>query len=136
MIKIIHILEPVSVGGWKKIRLRRITRSSTCVCLRLRNLFSFCFALRALNAHTRASLSRFTLAAAVSPCSIAVLSRSRGKARLPDCELRARRPAYLLPIVPMSVCINLGPDRSCRLAAYAGYVVLRARLPAHQCALA
>jgi hypothetical protein len=28
----------------------------------------------------------------------------------------------------MSVCTNLGLDRSSRLAAYAGYVVLRARL--------
>jgi hypothetical protein len=29
-----NILEPVSVGGWEQIRLRQITRSSTCVCLR------------------------------------------------------------------------------------------------------
>jgi hypothetical protein len=36
----------------------------------------------------------------------------------------------------MSVCTNLGLNRSGRLAAYAGYVVLRARLRAHQCALA
>jgi hypothetical protein len=36
----------------------------------------------------------------------------------------------------MSVCTNLGLDRSCSLAAYAGYVVLRARLRAHICALA
>jgi hypothetical protein len=36
----------------------------------------------------------------------------------------------------MSVCTNLGLDRSSRLAAYAGYVVLRARLRAHKCALA
>jgi hypothetical protein len=40
-----------------------------------------------------------------------------------------RRPLLLLPIVPMSVCTNLGLDRSSRLAAYADYV-------AHQCALA
>jgi hypothetical protein len=39
----------------------------------------------------------------------------------------------------MSVCSNLWFDRSSRLAAYAGYVVLLARLRAqraHQCALA
>jgi hypothetical protein len=38
----------------------------------------------------------------------------------------------------MSVCSNLRFDRSSRLAAYAGYVVLRARLRAqhaHQCKL-
>jgi hypothetical protein len=35
----------------------------------------------------------------------------------------------------MSVSTNLGLDRSSRLAAYAGYVVLRARLRPHQCAL-
>jgi hypothetical protein len=36
----------------------------------------------------------------------------------------------------MSVCTNLGPDPLSRLAAYSGYVVLRARLRAHKCALA
>jgi hypothetical protein len=41
---------------------------------------------------------------------------------------RDRRLPQLVPIFPMSVCTNLGLDRSSRLAAYAGYVVLRARL--------
>jgi hypothetical protein len=36
----------------------------------------------------------------------------------------------------MSVCTNLVLDRSSHLAAYAGYVVLRAHLRAHKCALA
>jgi hypothetical protein len=39
----------------------------------------------------------------------------------------------------MSVCTNMGLDLSSRLAAYAGYVVRRARLRArraHKCALA
>jgi hypothetical protein len=35
----IYILEPVSVGGWTQIGLRRITRSNICVCLRLREFF-------------------------------------------------------------------------------------------------
>jgi hypothetical protein len=57
-----NILEPVSVGGWKKIRLRRITHSSTCVCLRLRKLFlRFCFAPRCA-------------CPTLAPCSIPVLS--------------------------------------------------------------
>jgi hypothetical protein len=46
---------------------------------------------------------------------------------------------YLHRIVSMSVCTTLGLDLSSRLAAYAGYVVLRARLRAqraHKCALA
>jgi hypothetical protein len=43
---------------------------------------------------------------------------------------RDRRPPYLLSIVPMSVCTNLGPYRPSRLAAYAGCVMLRPRLRA------
>jgi hypothetical protein len=58
----IYILEPVSVGGWNTIWLGRITRSSTCVCLRLRNFVIFFaprHALRALSApHTRTSRLR------------------------------------------------------------------------------
>jgi hypothetical protein len=52
---------------------------------------------------------------------------------------RDRRPPLLLPIVPISVCTNVGPDRRSRLAAYAVCVVLCARLRAlraHQCTLA
>jgi hypothetical protein len=41
-----------------------------------------------------------------------------------------------MSIDPMSFYSNLGLDRSSRLASYAGYVVLRTRLRAHQCALA
>jgi hypothetical protein len=55
--------------------------------------------------------------------------------RRPYCALRARLP-YLVPIAPMSVCTNLGLDQSSRLGANAGYVVLRAHLRAHECALA
>jgi hypothetical protein len=53
--------------------------------------------------------------------------------RRPDyaLALSARRLPYLVPIVQMSVCTNLGLDRSSHLAAYAGYVVLRARINAH-----
>jgi hypothetical protein len=36
----------------------------------------------------------------------------------------------------MSVCTNLGRNLPRRLAAYDGYVVLRARLRVHKCALA
>jgi hypothetical protein len=43
---------------------------------------------------------------------------------------RDRRLPKVLPIVPMSVCSNLGLDRPFRLAVYAGYVVLRAHLRA------
>jgi hypothetical protein len=60
-----NILEPVSVGGWTNIRLRRITRSSTCVCLRIRNYF---FAARTPH-------SNFALAAVAAPCSTTVPSR-------------------------------------------------------------
>jgi hypothetical protein len=42
-----NTLEPVSVGVWTKIRLRRIPRSCTCVCLRILN-YLFCSALRAI----------------------------------------------------------------------------------------
>jgi hypothetical protein len=35
---------------------------------------------------------------------------------------------YLVRIVPMSVCTNLGLNQSSRLADYAGYVVLCERL--------
>jgi hypothetical protein len=39
------ILELVPDGGWTQIRLCRITRSSTCVCLRIRNfVFPPCYA--------------------------------------------------------------------------------------------
>jgi hypothetical protein len=68
---IIYILEPVSVGGWTKIRLRRITRSSTCVCLRIRNYFVFLCATRDMRA-ARAPHSNFALGAVAAPCSIPV----------------------------------------------------------------
>jgi hypothetical protein len=62
----IFILEPVSIGGWTKIRLRQITRSSTCVCMRIRNYFVFA---------VRAPHSNFALEAVDAPCSIPVLMR-------------------------------------------------------------
>jgi hypothetical protein len=85
---ILYILEPVSVGGWTKIRLRRIARSSTCVCMRIRNYFFFA---------ARSPHSNFALAAVAAPCCIPVLSlsalsrdaRSRGSAAPP--RLRAAR---------------------------------------------
>jgi hypothetical protein len=80
-----NILEPVSLRGWTIIWLRRITRSSTCVCLRLRT-FYFYFALRyACAEHSTLALRPCP----VPPCSIPVLS---GFAlfftlRRPDCML-------------------------------------------------
>jgi hypothetical protein len=43
-----------------------------------------------------------------------------------------RRPPYVLPIVPMSVCSYLGIDRPGRLAVYAGCAGLRACLRAQR----
>jgi hypothetical protein len=87
-----NILEPVSVGGWTKIRLRRITRSSTCVCLRIRNYFCF------------APLPTLELRARGSCCTCCTLAlrarsrapRSRGSAAPP--RLRAVRCAHADPI--------------------------------------
>jgi hypothetical protein len=98
---------------------RRITRSSTCFRLRLRNLFIFLlagrYARRALCVRTtHASCSRRPYRHDPS-----LYSRINAHSRSPT------------PIVPMSVCTNLGPDRPSRLAAYAGYVVLRAHLRAY-----
>jgi hypothetical protein len=70
----IYILEPVSVGGWTKIRLRRITRSSTCVCLRIRNYFVLLCATRDMRA-ARAPHPNFELGAVSAPFYIPVLSR-------------------------------------------------------------
>jgi hypothetical protein len=132
----------VSVGGWKQIRLRLITRSSTCGSLRLRN---FCFAPRYAR-YARApplNIALAAVAAVAAPCSIPVLSRFalvlalRARAgRLPRL-----RDAHADPITcahaPMSFCINLGFNRSSPSGANAGGVVLSARLRAqraHQCA--
>jgi hypothetical protein len=71
MLEKCNILEPVSVGGWTKIRLRRITHSSTCVCMRIRNFCCCFFGLRA----ARTQHSRFALVAASPPCFTCVLSR-------------------------------------------------------------
>jgi hypothetical protein len=88
-----NILEPVSVGGWTKIRLRRITRSSTCVCLRIRNYFVLLCATRDMRA-ARDPHSNFALAAVAAPCSIPVHSRvalvlalraRAGRLCRPDC---------------------------------------------------
>jgi hypothetical protein len=59
----------VSVGGWTKIRQRRITRSSTCVCLRLR--IYFCPALCAH--HTLALRARGGCCALFHPCTFALV---------------------------------------------------------------
>jgi hypothetical protein len=65
-----NILEPVSVGGWKKIQLRRITRSSTCVCLRICNYF-VCSARPTLELPARGSCC-----ALFHPCTLALRARS------------------------------------------------------------
>jgi hypothetical protein len=49
-------------------------------------------------------------------------------------RLRSPTP-YIHGIVLMSVCVNFGPYRSSRLAAYTGHVMLSARLRAHVCTL-
>jgi hypothetical protein len=140
---IIVILEPVSVGGWKNIRLCRITRSSTCVCLRIRNYFVLLCDTRDMRA-ARAPHSNFALAAAAARCSIPVLSRfarvlalraRAGRLFRPDCALRALRarlPHNLCPL-PQWVFVPIWG------MWYAVCVVLRARLRAqraHHCALA
>jgi hypothetical protein len=64
--------------------------------------------------------------------------RTFARAERAPMRTHDHRSPYLLPNVPMSVCANVGLDWSRRLAAYAGYVVLRARLRVqcvHQCAL-
>jgi hypothetical protein len=81
-----NILEPVSVGGWTKIRLRRITRSTTCICLRIRTYIDLLCDMRA----APAPHPHFALGAVAAPCSIPV--------RRPECELRARRPHNLCPL--------------------------------------
>jgi hypothetical protein len=157
----IYILEPVSVGSWKIIQMRRITRSSTCVCLRLHNYIFVLSATRDMcSPHTRTSRSQ-QLRRPI-PSLYSRNPRSRGLAVLP--RLRAARAARtptpitcthcpnrflyqfgVQSVKPfgrqcwMCVCTNLGPDRPGHLAAYAGCVMLRARLRAqraHQCALA
>jgi hypothetical protein len=61
--------------GWTKIRLRRVTRSSTCVCLRICNYFVLLCATRVLALRART-----------------------GRLRRPDCGLRARQPHNLCPL--------------------------------------
>jgi hypothetical protein len=93
---IIYLLEPVSVGGWTKIRLRWITRSSTCVCLRIRNYFLFA---------ARAPHSNFALAAVAAPCSIPVLSRSFSRSALARVGCAA----------PIARCAHADPHNLCPL---------------------
>jgi hypothetical protein len=144
----------VSVGGWTKIRLRRITRSSTCVCLRIRNYFVLLCAQRDMRAARYARSARPTLelhtrgscCTLFHPCTLALRARSRaprsrGSAAPP--RLRAARAAraahtqtpYLVPIAPMGFCTNWGFNRSNPLGASAVCVVLRAHR-SHQSALA
>jgi hypothetical protein len=76
----IYILEPVSVGGWKKIPLRRITRSSTCVCLRIRNYFVFALRSARYARSARPTLelrARGSCCALFHPCTLALCARSR-----------------------------------------------------------
>jgi hypothetical protein len=122
------ILEPVSIGGWRNIWLRRITRSSTCVCLKLRNVFHlFCSGLRAHHArpvppvYSRAlcSFSRFALAR--DGCAKPIACCARGSRSPRSAERAELRPTpYLHRIFPISICANFGPDRPSRLAAYTG----------------
>jgi hypothetical protein len=151
----IYILEPVSVGGWNKIRLRRITRSSTCVCLRIRNYFVLFCAMRDMRA-AHAPHSNFALAAVAAPCSIPELTcfalvfalRARaGRLRRPDCALRAlraRRPHNLCPLaqwVFVPIWGSIGPARwtPMRYVWCCAHVCARSahiNEHAHQCALA
>jgi hypothetical protein len=69
-----------------------------------------------------------------------LMLRARLRAqRTHQCALAIADSHNFFPIVPMSVCTNLGPDLPSRLAEYAVCVVLCARvraLSAHQCTLA
>jgi hypothetical protein len=143
----------VSVGGWTKIRLRRITRSSTCVCLRLRNYYFFAarapnsnYALtqllrpvpslysRASRSFYRSALARVGCAAPIARCAHvdphnlcpllqwgfvpiwgSIGPALRAPMRYVWClRINAHSGSPTpkrLPIVPMSVCSNLGLDR-------------------------
>jgi hypothetical protein len=107
---------PVSIGEWTKIRLRRITHSSTCVCLRLRNFF-FCFFFLASRyarcgryAHpTLALRARGGRAALLNACTIAIRSRgtvASSRLRRPDCAPGARGASYDLCVLNARVCVH------------------------------
>jgi hypothetical protein len=108
----IYILEPVSVGGWNRIRLRQIIRYRTCVCLRLRNLFS-CFAQH-YSRYARCARPTLTLLARgcfdalFHPCTHVLTPRALcGLAAPPRLLADAHTPT---PI--MSLCTNLVVNRS------------------------
>jgi hypothetical protein len=92
----------------------------------------FCSTLHDMGA-ARAAPSRIALKAAAPPCSIHVLSRFALVLPLRACAGRMRRhncarAAHGMRTATAITCADLG--------ANAGYVVLRARLRAHECALA
>jgi hypothetical protein len=92
--------------------------------------------------HTRASCSRRLRRHVPFMYSLASNSFSRFALTRDGCaapiarERRAFQLPKLMPIAPMSICTNLGLNQSSRLGANAGYVVLHARLLAHECELA
>jgi hypothetical protein len=102
--------------------LCRIVRSTTCACLRLRNLFVF--AVRV--AHTRPIRVRRPIPPVCSRAST-VLARD-------GCAAPIARYAHSDHLS----CAYVGLHRSSCLVTYAGCAIIRARLRAqraHQCAL-
>jgi hypothetical protein len=63
-------------------------------------------------------------------CWIGGAVRMFARAARPSMRTRDRRPPLILPIGQISVCTNVGPNHTSRLAAYAVCVVLCARLRA------
>jgi hypothetical protein len=116
----------VSVGGWTKIRLRRITRSSTCICLRIRNywVFSLRSARYGCSAHATLELrTRGSCCTLFHPCTLALRARSR-----------TRRPHSLCPL-PQWVFVPIwgliGPARWAPMRYVCWYAHVCARINAH-----
>jgi hypothetical protein len=67
-LRVIQYTSTCVSGGWTYMRLRRKTRSSTCVCLRVCNYFSFLSSLCARSRRTLALYARGGCAALLNSC--------------------------------------------------------------------